>query len=90
MRTHEEQNELKNDFNKSIEIVKNACENNGDLSKIFMSFWDARDCNISRYCNFDKDNKKAFMELIQLRDNPCWSEVGLSIVRDAIEEKWGI
>lgn len=90
MRTQEEQNKLKSDFNKSIEIVKGACEKNVDLSRIYMSFWSGQDCNISRYCNFDKDNKKAFFELIQLRDNPCWSEIGLSIVRDAIYEEWGM
>ncbi len=90
MRTIEEQSNLENDFNNSIEIVKNACENNGDLSKLFLSFWSGQDCNLSRYCNFDKGNKNAFFELIQLRDNPCWSEQGLSIVRNAIEERWGI
>lgn len=91
MRTREEQDKLIKDYKDSVEIVKIACENNQDLSNLFISFFGGRiNADVSRYCNFDRNNKSAFFVMMQLRDNPAWNEAGLYEIRDVIKNKWSV
>ncbi len=77
-------------FLRHLSEVKRACLNNFDLSKMFISHFDGTLCNLSRYTNFDEDNRAAFIKLINLRRCEYWSDEKLYKLREEIEKKWGV
>jgi hypothetical protein len=86
--TEDRINELKNSFNNDLEIVKNACLENYDLSIMYISNYSGNSCDLSRFRNFDESNRSVFEKLIFLKFNPFWNDAEMYEVKEELVNKW--
>ena len=79
-----------NDFTELLSETRNACLENYDLAVMYVSFYRGKNrlCDLSRFCNFDQDNAAIFINMLQLRKFPDWSDERMYELEDELIKKF--